>query len=384
MQKVHDKPIYLDYASTTPIRPEIIADAHKIQQEFFENADSLHYGGQRVSDLVTKSRQYLAKQFNVLPQEVIFTSGASESNSAAIKGIAFANKHLGNHIITSKVEHSSVMGACKQLEDVFGFEVDYVGVDETGSVDLHQLKQLIRKDTILVALLAVNNEVGSINDIQEITSIVKKNPNTYLHIDGVQALARHDFELKQIDSVSFSAHKIYGVKGSGLWILKAHTPCLPLINGGQQQYGKRGGTTDNVAAILWAKTLRLALEDSKTYYNHVQELSNLLYETFENEPGIVLNSSRLGSPYIFNMSVLNVGSEIMMNGLNAKGIAVSAQSTCNSQSLKPSHVLMAMGANEKRALSSVRISLSHLTTRAEIEKTIETIMEIKKYVQHEL
>ncbi|QIK70925.1 cysteine desulfurase [Erysipelothrix sp. HDW6C] len=381
MPKVPDK-IYLDYASTTPTRPEILQDAQKVMAEYYENADSLHFGGQRVSDLVTQSRNALAKMLGVLPHEIYFTSGASEANSTIIKGIAFANQHLGKHIITTQIEHSSVMGATAQLRDYHGFEIDYLSVDHNGNINLDELKHKLRKDTILVTLMAVNNEVGAITDVNAVARLVKKESNAFVHIDGVQALARHDFEMTQIDAVSYSAHKIYGLKGSGLLVKKAAVPCLSLINGGQQQFGLRGGTLDNVAAILWAKTLRLARDDHKRSFNDIIRMQKYLHESFSQEEGIEFNSTLSGTPYIFNISVLNVGSEIMMNGLNAQGIAVSAQSTCNSKSLEPSHVLKAMGRSDQAALTSVRISLSHLTTMDELETVVKQILEIKKYVNH--
>lgn len=384
MQKVHDKTLYLDYASTTPTNPEILRDAQIIMNDYFHNADSLHFGGQRVSELVRQSRKAVADMLGVLPYEVFFTSGASESNSAAIKGIAFANMHKGKHIITTAVEHSSVKGAMNQLKSRFGFEIDVLAVDQMGNISLESLKELLREDTILVCAMAINNEVGAITDVTQLAKIVKKYSKAYLHVDGVQALAHHDFSLNQVDSVSFSAHKIHGLKGSGLWIKRAHVECDPLINGGQQQFGVRGGTLDNVATILWAKTLRLARENYGKSTKRIESLSKRLYDVFGNMDGVVLNSSPNGSPYIFNMSVLSVGSEIMMNGLNKELIAVSAQSTCNAASLEPSHVLKAMGRTDEMALSTVRISMSYLTTEDEIERVIHEIMEIKNYVNHKL
>ena len=384
MPKVHDKSIYLDYASTTPTDSEILSDANRIMNEYYQNADSLHSGGQRVSELVTQSRNALAKMLGVLPQEVIFTSGASESNSAAIKGIAIANMSKGKHIISSPIEHSSVNGALEWLRDRFGFKIDYVKINSDGTINLESLKELLRKDTILVALIAINNEVGAINNVSELSKIVKKNSTASIHIDGVQALAHHEFSLQQIDSVSFSAHKIHGLKGSGLWIKKAHLECDPLINGGQQQFGLRGGTIDNVSAILWAKTLRLAREKYKANESKIRKLSDKLYTTFETMDGVLVNSSRGGSPYIFNISIPSVGSEIMMNGLNRKGISVSAQSTCNSNSLEPSHVLKAMGRSDAESLSTIRISMSYETEEHDIDQAIQEIMEIKEYVNHAL
>ncbi len=384
MQRVPDKKIYLDYASTTPTDPSIIEDCKNIQTMYFENADSLHYGGQRVSELLRKSQMALAQYFDVLPHEIIFTSGASEANSAAIKGIALALQSNGKHIITSAIEHASVLSSVKQLVDHFGFSATYLGVDEDGCIRLDELKVALRKDTVLVSLMAVNNEVGSVFDIEAAVQIVKRHSNAYFHVDAVQSLARHDISLKQVDAVSYSAHKIYGMKGSGLLILKAGVPFLPLINGGQQQGGLRGGTVDNPKSILFAKTLRLAKEHHDKHFNRIEMMSQWIYDFFANVEGVSFNSTQKGTPYIVNLSIDNIGSEIMMNGLNSSGIAVSAQSTCNSKSHSPSHVLKSMGKTNEQALSSIRISLSHLTQIEDIERTCHRIMEIKNYAKHQV
>lgn len=385
MHKVQDKKgVYLDAASTTSIHPEILKDLEVLNRDYYANADSLHEMGQRVSVLIDASRKSLAKRFGVLPHEVIFTSGASESNSTAIKGIALAMRSKGNHIITSCVEHSSVMGAVEQLETVFGFDVTYLPVDENGCVTSEVLKNALRRDTVLVSIMAVNNEIGSINNIAELTQIVKKHSSAFMHVDGVQALSKHDFSLQQIDAVSFSAHKIHGIKGSGLLIKKSHVPMVPLINGGQQEHGLRGGTSDTVADILWAKTVRLADETHVRKLKYIEKLHSLLWNAFDGQQGIVINSPRDGSPYIFNMSIENVGSEIMMNALNKKGYYVSARSTCHSESNSPSEILLAIGRTPAQGLSSIRISLSSEITEADILDVIEIIKETKKYVQHEL
>ena len=212
--------------------------------------------------------------------------------------------------------------------------------------------------------------------------LVKKHSNAYFHTDAVQALGKHEFLLQQIDAVTFSAHKIEGLKGSGLLILRAGVPYLPLINGGQQEFGRRGGTTDNPAAILFAKTLRLSLEANKKNYQNILENRDYIYDYFANDEDIKFNSTRKGTPFIVNFSVENVGSEIMMNGLNAKGYAVSAQSTCNSKSKTPSHVLKSIGVSDEEALSTIRISLSYDTDLEAIEALCNSVMEIKNYAKH--
>lgn len=379
---MRDNKVYLDTATTTPIHPEILKDLQVLSEKYYENADSLHYGGQRISDLVSQSRQALARYFKVLPQEIIFTSGASESNSSAIKGIALANQNKGKHIITTTIEHASVLESVKQLVDYFGFEATYLEVNEEGLVNLEDLKKALRKDTVLVSIMAVNNEIGSIQPIEEMVQIVKRNSSAYFHTDAVQSLAKHDFSLQQIDAVTFSAHKINGLKGSGLLILRSNVPYLPLINGGQQENGKRGGTTDNTAAILFAKTLRLAKEANEKHASKVKTLQEYIYNYFKDDADIIFNSSLEGSPYIINFSVHNVGSEIMMNGLNSQGFAISAQSTCNSKSKEPSHVLKSIGISDEEALSTIRISLSYDTDLEAIEALCNSVMEIKNYAKH--
>ena len=380
MPAVHNKEIYLDSASTMPMKKELVQDATKIMNEYFGNADSLHNAGQRVSRLVSTSQTQLAKLLNVTPQEIFYTSGASESNSWAITGIAFANQDKGKHIITSCIEHASVLNACQYLAEHFNYEVTYLPVNKKGMVESEDLIAALRSDTVLVSLFAVNNEVGSIHPIESFAQLIKKHSQAYFHVDAVQALAKHQFSYQGIDAISYSAHKIGGLKGSGLLIKKASTKILPLIHGGQQQYGLRGGTTENTSVILWPKTLRLALEAQARFEKEIKEMSDYLYKYFQDVPGVIIHSNPKGSPYIFNMSVLNVGSEIMMNGLNQAHIYVSSQSTCHSANAK-SHVLEAMGVSEKALKTSIRISLSSMVKLDDIKEVCEKIMEIKNYVQ---
>ena len=276
MPKALNKEIYLDAASTTPTRQEIINDALSIMKNYYANADSLHQGGQRVSRLILESQEKLAQDLGVLPHEIFYTSGGSESNSWALQGIAFANKSKGKHIITSKLEHASIMNACKSLEENFGFEVDYLPVNEEGCVEPLTLQKYLRQDTILVSLFAINNEVGSINDLDALALTIKKYSQAYFHVDAIQALGKKEMTMRQIDAMSFSAHKIGGLKGSGLLIKPAGVPCLPIIYGGKQQEGLRGGTLDNAAVILWSKTYRLAREEYLSNQGKVQELNDYL------------------------------------------------------------------------------------------------------------
>ena len=381
MQEVHAKSVYLDSASTTKIHDEIIRDVHTLMKEYYGNADSLHKMGQRVSSLLRQSREAIAKMLQVLPHEVIFTSGGSESNASAIKGICFSDMSR-KHIITSNIEHASVNETLNQLERLFGYEVTRLKVNEAGIVPLQQLKESLRNDTVLVTFMSVNNEIGSIFPISDYAQMIKKYSNAYFHVDGVQGFSKTDLSLKQVDSYAISAHKLGGVKGSGLLIKKSNVPFEPLIPAGQQEFGLRGGTVDSISAIVFAKTMRLALEDHQKNEVKIKRLNQKLWDAFEGVDGIIINSPKNGSPYIFNVSIENVGSEIMMNALNLADIYVSAKSTCHSESNQPSHVLKAIGRTNTQALSSIRLSLSSEITEEDIESVIKVILETKDYVQH--
>lgn len=368
--------IYLDYASTTPIRKEILDAYQKVLQTYYGNADSLHQIGRESQKLMEKSRAQIAQLFSVSASEIFFTSCASESNSWAIKGFAFANQHRGKHIITTCVEHSSVLHACEQLEQHFGFEVTYLPVTKEGIVDIETLKQAVRKDTILVSIMAVNNETGASNPIKECAEWIHEQTRAVFHVDGVQAIGKINLPFAQIDMATISAHKIYGCKGSALLYKKDNVSLLPLINGGQQEAGIRGGTSNAPVNIVFAKTLRLALEEQERAYKHVKQLNDTLRHAFRKMDDVIINSPENALPHFLNVSFLHVGSEIMLNALNEREICVSAQSTCSSHKKAHSYVLSAMGLGDVIATHAIRISLSHLTTMEEIQALIKACKEI--------
>lgn len=372
--------IYLDNASTTPIHPEVLKTYTRLLEEKFVNSESLYDAGTELSRLMEQSRAAIARLLDVKKDEILFTSGASEANSMVVKGIAFACMKEKKHLITTSIEHSSVANAMKQLQDVFGFEVTTLSVNEQGMIDLEELKNALRPDTALVSIMMVNNEVGSIMPIDRIAEIVKKQSRAYLHMDGVQALGKIHFSLKNIDCATFSAHKIHGLKGSGICVRKQHVPLIPLINGGQQEFHLRGGTENALVNIMFAKTLRLALDEMKESINHCQKLRNRLWEALEKIDEIVINSPKDGASHILNFSCRTIPSEVMMNAMNQRGFCVSAQSTCSSKSRTPSEVLMAMGKSEKMALASIRCSFSINNKEEEIDAFVDALKEcIKKY-----
>ena len=368
--------IYLDYASTTPIRKEVLDTYTMLLAKYYGNSDSLHDIGRESAKLMEQSRANIAQLFHVQKDEIFFTSCASESNNYATKAYAWANQRKGKHLITTCVEHSSIANAMKQLQDSFGFEVTYLPVNEKGVVSLDDLKKALRKDTILVSMMMVNNETGAINPIKECADYVHQNSRAAFHMDGVQALGKIPVDLKHVDMATFSAHKIYGLKGSALFYKKKNIQVLPLISGGQQEEGLRAGTSNAPADIVLAKTVRLALENIEKNYAYVESLNKWLRKELSACEDIVINSPEITSPYILNISVLCIGSEVMLNALNDKGFAVSAQSTCSSKSKAISHVLLEMGLGELKATHAIRISLSHMTTMEELQAFVKAIKEV--------
>lgn len=368
--------VFLDYASCTPVNEEVYKTYTKLVKDCYINSEAVYKPGLDVHRLVEKSRSMIAEMLHVKSEELIFTSGASEANSFAIKGYAFANAHKGKHLISSAMEHSSVLHSLEQLRDHFGFSLTLLPVNENGIVSLDDLKAAMREDTILVSMMAVNNEIGSIQDISAIAQIVHQNAKAKLHVDAVQALGKIDLHLSDCDMVTFTAHKIYGVKGCGILYRKKNVTLLPLINGGQQENGLRGGTLNAASCIVFAKTLRLALTKQQQHYDYVKKLNQTVRVELEKMSDIRINSPRNACPYILNFSCLVIGSEIMMNAFNEKGICVSTQSTCSSRTKAPSHTLTAMGLDEKVTYGAVRVSFSHLTTMEDINYFIDSLKEI--------
>lgn len=375
--------IYLDYVSTTPLNPEVNKMYQSLLNDYFANADSLYSLGLQTSSLMEKSRSLIAKMLEVKPTEIFFTSGASESNNMAIKGCAFQYQNRGKHIITSAIEHSSVYNTCLELRDVFGFEVDFISVDHHGYLNLEELASKIREDTILVSIMYVNNEVGVIQPIEEIHQLIcQKNPKIHFHVDMVQALGKIPVDLSIVDMASFSAHKIYGLKGSGLLYKKDNVTLVPLINGGQQENGMRGGTSNTPTHTLFAKTLRLALENQKENYQYVQSLNQYIREELSKEKDIVVNTPREHvSPYILNFSCVGYKPEVILHALEAHECYVSTKSTCSSHKNDVSRTLAAMDLPIEVAKSAIRISFSHLTTKEEIDEFLYHLSSILKTIK---
>lgn len=367
--------IYFDNASTTNINPDVLKTYEHLLETYYVNSESLYEEGTEVYRMMEKARGAIAGLLGVHPADIIFTSGSSESNSSAIKGVCFAQKNK-KHIITTNVEHSSILNACATMHDVFGYRITYLPVDHTGKVHVEDLKNALDEDTALVSVMYVNNESGAINPIPEIAEIVKKHSHAYLHVDLTQAIGKVPLDMTNIDLASISAHKLEGVKGSGILVRKTFVPFIPLINGGEQEYGLRGGTSNAPADMVFAKTLRLALENGTKYHDYVKEMSDHLKEGLKAIDGVEINSPEDAIPNTINFSYEKIPSEVMQNALNERGFMVSARSTCASRSDDPSYVLTAMGFSSKRASSCIRVSLSYHNTMDETDRFLQALKEI--------
>lgn len=361
--------IYLDYSATTPVNEEVLNTYIKVTKDYIGNPNSLHKLGIKSKELMNYSTKQVADLLKVESEEVIFTSSSSESNNMAIIGIA--NKYLkrNKRIITTKLEHSSVLETVNYLEKE-GFVIDYVNVLENGQIDLADLRRLLENEPMLVSIHHVNSEVGVIQDIDKIKKIVKEYPKTFLHVDMTQSIGKIEVDLKDIDLCSFSAHKFHGLKGIGCLIKKKSIELEPIIHGGKSQTIYRSGTPALPLIVSMAKALRLALMDLKNKQEKIKLYNKTLKEELGKIPGIVINSNNFCSPYILNISLIKVKPETMIHALEQEEVYVSTMTACAKDTSK-SLVLDAMGKDKKISTTSIRISLSAITTEDEIKKFIK-------------
>lgn len=365
--------IYLDYSATTPVDSKVLDSYMKCCLEYPGNPNSLHKLGVSSKKLMDSATLQVANLLGVRKEEVIFTSGASESNNLALIGTVEFYKNRGKHIITTKLEHSSILEVINYLEKK-GYVIDYVPILENGLVDLEALSKLVTKDTVLVSISQVNSEVGILQPIDQIAQIVKKNPTTIFHVDGTQAVGKIPVSLEHIDLYSFSAHKFYGMKGIGCLIKKEKIQLEPLIHGGKSQSNYRSGTPALPLIVSLAKALRLSLDNLMDKYNHVKMLNEKLKENLSQIDGVVINSLDTAIPHILNVSIPGIKPETMLHALEEKEIYISTKTACskdNSDSLS----LTAMGKSHEIAGYSIRISLSYLTSLEDINNFVENFKE---------
>ena len=377
--------IYLDNSATTKLDKEVLKEMLPYLQENYGNPSSVYRIGRENKAIIEDARKQVAKVLNANTEEIYFTSGGSESDNMALKGVAFANQDKGRHIITSKIEHPAVLDTCKELER-HGFEITYINVDKNGIVDLKQLETSIREDTILISIMFANNEIGTIEPIKNIGRIANQY-NILFHTDSVQAIGNIKIDVKElgIDLLSLSAHKFYGPKGIGALYVRDGINFRKYLNGGHQERNKRAGT-ENVAGIVGlGKAITLAynnFEDKNKYLYNLR--TYLINEIKNNIPDIRINGDiekRLQGN--INISVNGVEADNILTELDKRGIFISTGSACTTGSIESSHVLKAIGLSDTEAHSSIRISLGKYNTKDELKhfsKELKEIIEnLRKY-----
>ncbi len=371
------KKIYLDHAATTPVDTEVLEVMQPFFSEKFGNASSLHSFGQEARQAVENSRKTAAKFLNAKLVEIIFTSGGTESDNLAIKGIALANKDKGNHIITSNIEHPAILKPCEWLEKN-GFKVTYLDVEKNGLINPEQVEKAISKDTILVSIMFANNEIGTIEPIKEIGKICKKK-KIYFHTDAVQAFGKIPIDVRKmnIDLLSASSHKLYGPKGVGLLYINQDVKIEPVQHGGGHESGLRSGTENTAGIIGFSKAIELADKNMKAEAEREIKLRDRIIKEILEIEGVKLNGhpiQRLLNNV--NVSIKGIEGEALLIRLNDKGIAVSTGSACSTKSLKPSHVLTAIGLTAEQSHGSLRITLGKDNTEQDIDYVLEQLKKI--------
>ena len=367
--------IYFDNAATTKIYDDALTSYVQVSQKFFGNPSSLHQLGVDAFQVLTKARAQVASLLSVQPEEIFFTSGGTESNNWAIKGTALEKSVFGKHIITTKIEHPSVLQTCKQLER-FGFEVTYLDVDSKGIVSVDQLKESLRKDTILVSVMAVNNEVGTVQPIAEIAKVLEEYPSIHFHVDAVQAVERASqlLAIGRIDLLSLSAHKFHGPRGVGIMYKKFGRKIQALLTGGGQEKGERS-TTENLPGIVaTTKALRMALEEKSV----TGELRSQLWKELATKPEIRIFSPEDGASHVLCFAIKGVRGEVVVHAFENHGIYISTTSACSSKKADSSSTLYAMDVPTECATGAVRVSLSNDNTKEEVEQFIKVLHQLMK------
>jgi cysteine desulfurase len=373
--------IYFDFGATTPLDPRVLdAMLPYFTQEFGNPHSRTHEFGWSTEEAVENARKHVAALIGANPKEIIFTSGATESNNTALKGVARFYKATKNHVITTQTEHKCILDTCRNLEEE-GFKVTYLPVQKNGIIDLKQLEEAITPQTAIVSTMLVNNEIGVIQPIREIGEICRKH-DVFFHTDAAQALGKIDIDVNRdnIDLMSMSSHKIYGPKGMGALYMRRKQPRVrlqPLINGGGQERGIRSGTLAPALVVGFGEACRVAKEEMERDYEHIKKLSKRLYDGIMSIEHVELNGDlEKRYPGNLNVSFSFVEGESLLMAL--KHVALSSGSACTSASLEPSYVLRALGVNEELAHTSLRFGIGRFTTEEEIDYVIS---ELKSQVE---
>lgn len=367
--------IYFDNSATTKPYKEVLESFVKVSTDYFANPSSLHKLGGQAEGLINQARNQLAQLLNIKPREIYFTSGGTESNNLAIKGSAMMYRNRGNHIISTTIEHPSIRESLEQLKGQ-GFEITYLPVNSEGRIKIEDLNNSIREETILVSMIHVNNEVGSIQPIKEVGKLLKNYPKILFHVDHVQGVTKVplDFHDCGIDLCSISAHKFHGLKGNGLLYIREGIRISPLFTGGNQESTLRSGTENVAGIVAMAKALRLSMQKMEKEILKVVNVKKLIFEELKKENDIIIHTPVENSaPHILNFSIKDFKSEVVVHALEESNIYVSTTSACSSKIKTVSHTLLEMGIEEEIAKSAIRISLSFENTEEEAKKVIKAI-----------
>lgn len=360
--------IYLDYSATTPVTYDVLESYNKATRDYMGNANSIHALGVKSKVLLNSATRQICELFNIDEKELVYTSGATEANNMALKGVAMAYKARGNHIIVSKLEHPSIYKICDFLETQ-GFKVSYVNNDSEGLIDFEDLKSKIKPETILVSICAVNSEVGIRQPLKTIRQIIKKeNPNTLFHSDMTQAIGKVTVNMYDVDLASMSGHKIFGPKGIGFLYKSNKVNLVPLIHGSGKFNELRSGTPPLPLIVALSKALRIALTDIEKKESFVNGLNDKVCNELKKFTKVKINKTKYSIPHILNISLMDIRPETLIHALEENEVYISTNTACSSGDLSTS--VMAIYNDQRRALTTIRISISHVTTNEEISKFI--------------
>lgn len=365
--------IYLDNSATTMVDDRVLETFNKVCKNYPGNSNSLHSLGIKSKELEDYATEKISNLLGVKPSEIIYTSGASESNNTVLKGVASKYKNRGNHIITTPLEHSSILETCKYLENK-GFIIDYVKIKDNGLIDIEDLERLLTDNTILVSVAYVDSELGIRQDIDTISKIVKKHPKCYFHVDATQAIGKIKVDPTSIDFISMSAHKIFGLKGIGLLIKKDNIVIDNLIHGGKSTTIYRSGTPALPLICSLMKALELVIPNIDKNYEYVSSLSRKIKDNLKKYDNIHINSTENSIPYIINFSVIGVKPETFIHTMEEEDIYLSTKSACSTSDISLS--VDSIYHNREISMSSIRISLSYKNTEEEIDKFIKVFDKI--------
>ncbi|KEO85212.1 cysteine desulfurase family protein [Tumebacillus flagellatus] len=377
--------IYLDNAATTAVAPEVRAAMEPFLGEIYGNPSSVHEAGRVAKAAVEGAREQVAKALHATPYELVFTSGGTEADNAAIIGAALSRQEQGKHIVTTSIEHHAVLNTCEFLEQL-GFEVTYVNPESDGIVTREAVEKVLRPDTTVISIMTVNNETGAIQPVEAIGALARER-GIVMHTDAVQAFGLMDLDVEQlhVDLLSVSGHKIHAPKGIGALYVHHNLKWTPFLHGGNQERKRRGGTENLPGIAGFGEAVRIAQAQRETKLAHIRELRQLMLDIFAqelDEAQYAVNSPAHSLPSILNVSFPGVKAERLLMNLDIQGIAASSGSACTAGALQPSHVLTAMGLSEDRVLSAIRFSFSGHNTVDEVREAAQKTADVVKRLQH--